>query len=224
MATCCLTGAPKRTELGILVFDVTSAPASFVAENPDLLAKFLKVTAAANAKPGTIGSGPGGNAAGNRARMPAWTKSRPTVDHATRSCSRRCCRPAQRQVAGRCNAQTFMKGVADVFVQAGSIDNGARHLRQRGQHRTVCRASSNENRSGGGRLRASLIGVQAHPSPSLPQMGGRPPRRSVRPSSRGGWPMSSLLIDDISMRFELPNGDAVQALKNVTLDIKAKAS
>ena len=31
--------------------------------------------------------------------------------------------------------------------------------------------------------------------------------------------MSSLLIDDISMRFELPNGDSVQALKNVTLDI-----
>jgi len=32
--------------------------------------------------------------------------------------------------------------------------------------------------------------------------------------------MSGLLINDISMRFELPNGDAVQALKNVTLDIK----
>src|SRR5690606_4930099 len=43
-----LTGAEKE-ELGILVFDVTSAPASFVAENPDLVAKFLKVTADANA-------------------------------------------------------------------------------------------------------------------------------------------------------------------------------
>ena len=32
--------------------------------------------------------------------------------------------------------------------------------------------------------------------------------------------MSGLLIDDVSMRFDLPNGDAVQALKNVTLDIK----
>ncbi|MEM8842293.1 MAG: ABC transporter ATP-binding protein, partial [Pseudomonadota bacterium] len=31
--------------------------------------------------------------------------------------------------------------------------------------------------------------------------------------------MSGLLIDDISMRFELPNGSSVQALKNVTLDI-----
>ena len=44
-----LTGAEKE-ELGILVFDVTSAPADFVAENPDLVSKFLGVTAAANAK------------------------------------------------------------------------------------------------------------------------------------------------------------------------------
>ncbi len=33
--------------------------------------------------------------------------------------------------------------------------------------------------------------------------------------------MSGLLIDDISMRFDLPNGGSVQALKNVTLDIKS---
>ena len=32
---------------------------------------------------------------------------------------------------------------------------------------------------------------------------------------------SDLQIKDVSMRFELPNGDAVQALKNVSLDIKA---
>ena len=32
--------------------------------------------------------------------------------------------------------------------------------------------------------------------------------------------MSGLKIDDISMRFDLPNGGSVQALKNVTLDIK----
>ena len=44
-----LTGAEKE-ELGILVFDVTSTPASFVAENPDLVSKFLKVTADANAQ------------------------------------------------------------------------------------------------------------------------------------------------------------------------------
>ena len=43
-----LTGAEK-TELGILVFDVTSAPADFIAEEPELVASFLEVTAAANA-------------------------------------------------------------------------------------------------------------------------------------------------------------------------------
>lgn len=32
--------------------------------------------------------------------------------------------------------------------------------------------------------------------------------------------MSGLKIDDVSMRFDLPNGDAVQALKNIELDIK----
>ena len=33
--------------------------------------------------------------------------------------------------------------------------------------------------------------------------------------------MSSLLINDISMRFDLPKGGSVQALKNVSLDIKS---
>jgi taurine transport system ATP-binding protein len=32
--------------------------------------------------------------------------------------------------------------------------------------------------------------------------------------------MTGLKIDNISMRFDLPNGDSVQALKNVSLDIK----
>lgn len=32
--------------------------------------------------------------------------------------------------------------------------------------------------------------------------------------------MGTLIIDDISMRFELPNGGAVQALKNVSLELK----
>lgn len=43
-----LSGAEKE-DLGILLFDVTSAPAAFVSENPDLVAKFLSVTAKANA-------------------------------------------------------------------------------------------------------------------------------------------------------------------------------
>ncbi|MGH1483950.1 MAG: ATP-binding cassette domain-containing protein [Geminicoccales bacterium] len=32
--------------------------------------------------------------------------------------------------------------------------------------------------------------------------------------------MSGLIVDDVSMRFDLPNGDAVQALENIKLDIK----
>ena len=32
--------------------------------------------------------------------------------------------------------------------------------------------------------------------------------------------MSGLIIDDVSMRFDLPNGKAVQALKNVSLELK----
>ena len=44
-----LTGKEKEA-LGILVFDVTSAPAKFAAENQALLSKFLKVTANANAQ------------------------------------------------------------------------------------------------------------------------------------------------------------------------------
>ena len=32
--------------------------------------------------------------------------------------------------------------------------------------------------------------------------------------------MTGLKIDDISMRFDLPDGGSVQALKNVSLDIK----
>jgi taurine transport system substrate-binding protein len=38
-----LTG-PEKEELGILVFDVTSAPSGFVQENPDLVEGFLAVT------------------------------------------------------------------------------------------------------------------------------------------------------------------------------------
>ncbi|MEO0865289.1 MAG: ABC transporter substrate-binding protein, partial [Pseudomonadota bacterium] len=43
-----LTG-DEKTELGILVFDVTSGPAGWVAENGDMVSTFLKVTAEANA-------------------------------------------------------------------------------------------------------------------------------------------------------------------------------
>ena len=113
-----LTGAEKEA-LGILVFDVTSAPASFIAEHGDLVAKFLAVTAAANER---WNSGEGGEAmlsviAGDSgmsledARAAIATMTFPSVDDQL----------TERWLGG--NVQTFLKGVADVFVTAGSIDS-----------------------------------------------------------------------------------------------------
>lgn len=111
-----LTGAEKE-ELGILVFDVTSSPASFVAENGDVVAKFLAVTAAANAK---WNSSPSdemlaviAEQAGmdlEAAKSAISTMKFPSVEEQL----------SEKWLGG--NAATFMKGVADVFVEAGSID------------------------------------------------------------------------------------------------------
>ncbi len=112
-----LTGAEKE-ELGILVFDVTSAPASFIAENPDIVAKFLKVTADANeawnsgAKKDemlpVIAKDAGMDADATAATMATFVF--PGVDDQL----------SAKWLGG--GAQTFMKGVADIFVGAGSID------------------------------------------------------------------------------------------------------
>ncbi len=115
-----LTGAEKE-ELGILVFDVTSAPAGFVAENPELVAKFLEVTAAANAA-WNAGAVLGevqdvmlpviANDAGMDVDATAETMATfvfPSVsDQLSAS-----------WLGGA--APDFMKGVADVFVESGSI-------------------------------------------------------------------------------------------------------
>ncbi|MEM9602236.1 MAG: ABC transporter substrate-binding protein [Pseudomonadota bacterium] len=112
-----LTGSEKE-ELGILVFDVTSAPASFIAENGDIVAKFLKVTADANDAWNAnqsddlleaIAQGSGMDL--EAARSSISTMKFPSVEE---------------QLSGKWlggNAATFMKGVADVFVGAGSIDS-----------------------------------------------------------------------------------------------------
>lgn len=113
-----LTGAEKE-ELGILVFDVTSAPANFVAEEGELLAKFLKVTADANATWNA-----GGDAAmamiddiakdsgmsSEDAAATLATFGFPSIDEQL----------TEKWLGG--GAQSFMKGVADVFVAAGNID------------------------------------------------------------------------------------------------------
>ncbi|TQV73321.1 ABC transporter substrate-binding protein [Denitrobaculum tricleocarpae] len=111
-----LTGAEKE-ELGILVFDVTSAPAAFVAENPDLVSKFLGVTATTNAK---------WNASKDEAMLEVIAKEAGMDLEAAKGAIATMSFPsAEEQLSEKWlggNAQTFMKGVADVFVEAGSID------------------------------------------------------------------------------------------------------
>ena len=111
-----LTGAEKEA-LGILVFDVTSAPAGFIAENPDLVAKFLKVTADANA------AWYGGDAA---TMLPVIAKDAGMDEAATASFLETVRFPGveeqltEKWLGG--TVQAYLKGVADVFVQAGGID------------------------------------------------------------------------------------------------------
>ncbi|MFC4671449.1 ABC transporter substrate-binding protein [Seohaeicola nanhaiensis] len=111
-----LTGAEKE-DLGILVFDVTSAPAAFVAENGDLVAKFLKVTADANAMWADESK---------RAEMlPVIAKDAGMDDKAAEETLAGFIFPTVDDQLGAKwlggGAQEFMKGVADVFVSAGSI-------------------------------------------------------------------------------------------------------
>jgi taurine transport system substrate-binding protein len=112
-----LTGAEKE-ELGILVFDVTSGPAGFIAENPDMVAKFLKVTAEANAK--------WADSANHAEMLPVIAKDSGMDNDATESTLATFVFPtvadqlSAKWLGG--GAQEFMKGVADVFVSAGAID------------------------------------------------------------------------------------------------------
>ncbi|MEO9874940.1 MAG: ABC transporter substrate-binding protein [Anderseniella sp.] len=112
-----LTGAEKE-ELGILVFDVTSAPAAFISEHPDVVAKFLSVTAKANEK---WNSGKGGDAmleviakeAGMdlaAAKTAIATMKFPSVEEQL----------SEKWLGG--GVQTFMGGVAGVFKEAGNIN------------------------------------------------------------------------------------------------------
>ena len=113
-----LTGAEKE-ELGILVFDVTTTPASFAAENGELLAKFLKVTADANAM---------WNSGDHTAEMlPVIAKDSGMDEDATAETLATFVFPdVDTQLGGKWlggGSQDFMKGVAEVFVNAGSIDS-----------------------------------------------------------------------------------------------------
>jgi len=112
-----LTGTEKE-ELGILVFDVTSAPASYVSENSDELAKFLKVTADANAM---------WNSGENTDEMlPVIAKDAGMDEAATAETLAGFIFPSvDDQLSAKWlggGSQEFMDGVAQVFVDSGSID------------------------------------------------------------------------------------------------------
>ncbi|MGF1527369.1 MAG: ABC transporter substrate-binding protein [Candidatus Competibacterales bacterium] len=110
-----LTGDEKEA-LGILVFDVTSAPADFIAENEELLADFLRITAEANAQ---------WNASDEAMLAAIAQESGMDLAAAQAAIATMTFPSAEEQLSEKWlggNAQTFMKGVADVFVEAGSID------------------------------------------------------------------------------------------------------
>jgi taurine transport system substrate-binding protein len=112
-----LTGAEKE-ELGILVFDVTSAPAAFVAENPETVAKFLAVTAEANAMWNAGGDGAA-------AMIPVIAQDSGMDEAATAATMATFIFPSvEDQMSAKWlggGAQAFMQGVAGVFVETGSI-------------------------------------------------------------------------------------------------------
>ena len=114
-----LTGAEKE-ELGILVFDATTAPTDFVAENGDIVAKFLAVTAKANADWAA-----GGDMMATM--LPVIAKDAGMDEAATAETLATFKFPTVEEQLGANwlggRAQGFMKGVADVFVNSGSIDS-----------------------------------------------------------------------------------------------------
>ena len=109
-----LTGAEK-SDLGIKVFDVTSAPAGFAAEESELLSKFLKVTADMNAKWLTDSA----------EMLPVIAKDAGMDEGATADTMAAFVFPTVEQqlsadwLGG--GTQTFLKEVADFFVEQGNI-------------------------------------------------------------------------------------------------------
>ena len=111
-----LTGAEK-TALGILVWDVTSTTAQFANENAEVLATFLGVTAASNAM---------WNSGGFTSLMlPHIARDAGMDEAATADTMSTFVFPSvSSQLSGAWlggSGITFLKGVADVFVNAGEI-------------------------------------------------------------------------------------------------------
>ena len=111
-----LTGAEK-VALGILVWDVTSTPAQFANENAEVLTTFLGVTAAANAM---------WNSGGFTSLMlPHIARDAGMDEDATADTMSTFVFPSVSNQLSEAwlggNGQAFLKGVADVFVNAGEI-------------------------------------------------------------------------------------------------------
>ena len=112
-----LTGAEKE-ELGILVFDVTSAPAQFIQEYPEVVAKFLSVTAKANEEWNS------GKNNGELIKVIA-KEAGMTVEGAKDAVATMKFPSIEEQLSDKWfggAVQTFMGGVAQVFKEAGSIE------------------------------------------------------------------------------------------------------
>lgn len=112
-----LTGAEKE-EIGILIFDVTSAPRAFVQENPDLVEGFLAVTHEMNAR---------WNAGGAEAEamVPAIAADSGMDEAAVTETMAGFVFPASSDQLGdkwlAGGVADYMKGVADVFAASGNI-------------------------------------------------------------------------------------------------------
>jgi taurine transport system substrate-binding protein len=109
-----LTGAEKEA-LGIRIFDVISTPGAFASENPDLVAKFLKVVNDQNAAYAAAPDGFIPVLAKDSGLDDATTKDQlagftlPTVEE----------KLSDKWLAG--GLQSFLKEVADFFVSTGNI-------------------------------------------------------------------------------------------------------
>lgn len=111
-----LTGAEKQA-LGIQVFDVTSVPADFAAEQPEMLAEFLAVTARMNAM---------WNSGEHTDEMLAVIAQDAgmDVDAAAASLATFAFPSVEEQLSEEWfggATQTFLKEVADFFVEQGNI-------------------------------------------------------------------------------------------------------
>ncbi len=132
-----LTGAEK-TELGILVFDVTSGPADWVAENEELVAKFLKVTADANAM--------WADEANHAEMLPVIAKDAGMDEDATMETISTFAFPTiDEQLSAslaRRQRGRLHEGRRRCLRGSGVDRRGARHLRERSQHRSALDAAA----------------------------------------------------------------------------------